>query len=276
MVPKITLIKKRHFVLFCLISLSFYSYSQCPSPNNNFEEFVYPGVGITPATLGVPVEANSIWGGLYVQVNVEAGNSYNFTTVGSEARVAAAYPANPAPQVDFDPIMTLMDNSGTSGSNGAVVAFNDDFSGQIFPELEYTATYTGPLYVQIDPQPGTDIYFTTGGVTTLTNAGADVNCDTYAVDSVSVQVTRIPTLSTPNFGLNLHKVSVYPNPVTDVLNISIKNNANLETVTVYDIQGKEVHNGMLPTIDMTSYNSGVYFVKVTSNKGTSTHKVIKE
>ena len=187
---------KKLCLSFFLILISFLGYAQCPSPSNNFPNFQTTGVGLTPATINTPVQATAVWGGDYVVVHVEAGHKYKISQANSEAIVAAAFPTSlGGPFVGFDPIMTLMDNTGTNGGNGAVVGFNDDANGTRFPELEYTATYTGELYVHIDPSPGKDIYngFANnyGNAAKIINAGAAVTCSTFAVDSTAVTVTRL-------------------------------------------------------------------------------------
>lgn len=75
----------------------------------------------------------------------------------------------------------------------------------------------------------------------------------------------------------LDTFSVYPNPVSDVLNIRAK--SNVEEVIIYDALGKAVLNVrpevISPKIDMSSLTSGMYFVKISSGKNTQTFKVIK-
>ena len=73
------------------------------------------------------------------------------------------------------------------------------------------------------------------------------------------------------------KFSVYPNPVTDVLNIVSK--VAVDNVTVYDILGKVVlqeNPGKIsPAINMSNLASGAYLVKVTIGNSSKTVKVIK-
>lgn len=71
--------------------------------------------------------------------------------------------------------------------------------------------------------------------------------------------------------------SIYPNPVSDVLNIRAK--TNVEEVVVYDALGKAVLNVrpevISPKIDMSSLTSGMYFVKISAGNNSQTFKVIK-
>jgi hypothetical protein len=71
--------------------------------------------------------------------------------------------------------------------------------------------------------------------------------------------------------------SVYPNPVTDILNIKTRDAVN--KVSVYNVLGKLVYsatpNALSPTVNMSAMKTGVYFVEVTIGNATKTVKVIR-
>lgn len=73
------------------------------------------------------------------------------------------------------------------------------------------------------------------------------------------------------------KFSVYPNPVTDILNI--KSASSVDNVKVFDLLGKVVLQAnpgkISPSIDMSGLSSGAYLVQVTIGKSTKTVKVLK-
>ena len=72
-------------------------------------------------------------------------------------------------------------------------------------------------------------------------------------------------------------VSVYPNPVQDILNISTQ--TNVESVVVYDVLGKVVLNvqpdAISPSVNVSALSSGAYMVQITTERGTKTVKVVK-
>jgi hypothetical protein len=74
-------------------------------------------------------------------------------------------------------------------------------------------------------------------------------------------------------------LAVYPNPVSDRLNIS--NSSGLKMITISDILGKTVisinaNQSSIQTIDLSTLHSGIYFVKAVSNENTiTTRKIIK-
>lgn len=90
-------------------------------------------------------------------------------------------------------------------------------------------------------------------------------------------VTSVNNISIGN------NVSVYPNPAMTELNIACsKTNAPAE-IKVIDIMGKElistslmVSNGKAIQINISSLAQGIYFVKVTTEKGTEVAKFIKQ
>lgn len=83
------------------------------------------------------------------------------------------------------------------------------------------------------------------------------------------------TLGVENFSTS--QETVYPNPVETVLNLKLFEKKN--TITLYDFSGKKVLQKDMKAnsqIDMTSYPSGNYLIKIENSKGTSTHKFIKK
>lgn len=73
-------------------------------------------------------------------------------------------------------------------------------------------------------------------------------------------------------------VTVYPNPTKDRITISAANNIN--SIQLYDIQGRllqtVLENNITSVVDLTQRPSGVYFLKVTTDKGVKIEKIIRE
>ncbi|MGB6084939.1 T9SS type A sorting domain-containing protein [Moheibacter sp.] len=71
-------------------------------------------------------------------------------------------------------------------------------------------------------------------------------------------------------------VSVYPNPVKDILNISTKN-VDVKEVTVLSLSGQVVASSKSNSVNLSSLPAGVYVVKVVDAKGNvTTSKVVKK
>ena len=76
------------------------------------------------------------------------------------------------------------------------------------------------------------------------------------------------------------EIVVYPNPVTDILNINITNAQDNETqASLFDNAGRLVHTKNLisgtNTIDMTRFSKGVYLLTLKNNSGIQNIKIVK-
>jgi uncharacterized repeat protein (TIGR01451 family) len=75
-----------------------------------------------------------------------------------------------------------------------------------------------------------------------------------------------------------NSVNVYPNPAKDIVTISA--DSNVRSIELYDQQGRLLQSGTIndthPTLDLSSRGSGMYFVKVTTEKGIKVEKIIKQ
>lgn len=105
-----------------------------------------------------------------------------------------------------------------------------------------------------------------------------------------VQVDRWGTATNGTFGLDIidndslasnafesASFAAYPNPVTDILNLSYSK--NIDKVQVMNLLGQEVQtkaiNATNAKVDMSNLASGTYLVKVTSDNQVKTLKVVK-
>lgn len=75
-------------------------------------------------------------------------------------------------------------------------------------------------------------------------------------------------------------ISVYPNPVKDVVYISIKDNSILKTIELYDVQGRllqtQLVNDIFSELNLVERANGMYFIKINTDKGTKVEKLVKE
>jgi hypothetical protein len=79
--------------------------------------------------------------------------------------------------------------------------------------------------------------------------------------------------------ISLQNLNIYPNPVNDKLYIETQ--TQIQTIEIYDIYGRHQvaetprHQGDL-SIDVLGLKSGVYFVKIVTDKGEVTKLFIKK
>ncbi|WP_333808863.1 T9SS-dependent choice-of-anchor J family protein [Flavobacterium sp.] len=108
-------------------------------------------------------------------------------------------------------------------------------------------------------------YFVTNGGSNATNSDI-IGIDTFSVDR---------PLSSDTFFKN--NFSIYPNPVNNVLNISLKNEMTINSLSITDLNGRVVVsiNSSSTSIDVSNLSSGVYFVSIETNEGKGTSKFVK-
>ena len=70
--------------------------------------------------------------------------------------------------------------------------------------------------------------------------------------------------------------SIYPNPATDVININTTE--NVQRVEIYNMQGQlvKVEIGDVTSVSVKALANGMYTMKLTTDNGTSMHKIIKK
>ena len=84
----------------------------------------------------------------------------------------------------------------------------------------------------------------------------------------------IPLLATPDFLVS--DIILYPNPVSDQLFISSENTI-IENITVYSLTGKIVLDleNETNSIDVSALTNGVYIIELSTAKGKSINKFVK-
>jgi Leucine-rich repeat (LRR) protein len=85
---------------------------------------------------------------------------------------------------------------------------------------------------------------------------------------------RAKTLSVENGVLDT-QITIYPNPVGGFLRLDISTNIQLQKIKVYSIAGKLIKETTESTIDFSNVSKGVYLLKVITDKGIVTKKIMK-
>ena len=112
----------------------------------------------------------------------------------------------------------------------------------------------------------------------VTGAGpTGANSDYIGIDSVAY----ITTFSGIENHYNLTDFNFFPNPSNGIVKVSIKAQGNQErTINVCDMLGNivfsKVYSNTLFDMDLTSLPSGMYFINVIDENGTSSKKLIKQ
>lgn len=159
--------------------------------------------------------------------------------------------------------------SGGSAGLGAfttlALTINPDLTSTGYPLTWTQYTYTISGLTGVVPCKIGFRYFVTDGGTLGDNSNI-IGVDSFLVDR---------PLSTENFFKS--NFAVFPNPATDVINISNVNGLEITKSTITDINGRIVKtiNSAVSTINVGDLSAGVYFLNVTTTTGNGTTKIIK-
>ena len=76
---------------------------------------------------------------------------------------------------------------------------------------------------------------------------------------------------------NKENIRIYPNPTKSFVHVELKDPTEHFTIYVYSILGQEMYRASnTPTIDISNFANGVYYLTVDQNSKTWTKKMIKE
>jgi hypothetical protein len=75
-----------------------------------------------------------------------------------------------------------------------------------------------------------------------------------------------------------NSVKIYPNPANSIVKIDA--DTTIRSIYLYDIQGRqlqaEYRNETNVSLDVSGRAAGIYFVKITTDRGVKVEKLIKE
>lgn len=168
-----------------------------------------------------------------------------------------------------------------------------------------SATYDGlTLTARLKIESATNISYTTPAVSTLTLVFDPTFTGTIKLNGVNKNVVAgLITIPDVQAGANIitkggttnlyyikteyalsvpqnatdKKLTLYPNPVTNELNIGASDSKIIEKVSVFNLIGQLVKSvdSNKRTIDMSDLSNGTYLVKVQTNEGIIDRKIIK-
>jgi len=88
------------------------------------------------------------------------------------------------------------------------------------------------------------------------------------------------SVNTNNQIFDKNNISIYPNPANTTLTLQFDNLTNHAVAEIYDITGKSIKtvslNTLQTTIGVAELNTGIYFIKVSYDKGFIVQKFVKE
>src|SRR5690554_1065964 len=97
--------------------------------------------------------------------------------------------------------------------------------------------------------------------------------DNQAYKSFTIHSTS--TLSSNDVAIE-NNIRIYPNPAKDFIHISNIEDQKIQAIHLFNMLGKEVLRTTSKKIDISNYTSGIYLVKITTEKGSITKKIVIE
>ena len=197
--------------------------------------------------------------------------TYNGTTVyGSEMTFTTQSSTVTPPTVTTNDATSITQTTATL--NGAVTAGDETITAQGF-EWKETA---GGTYTVVNATGATMSYDLTG----LT-PNTSYTFKAFATTASGTTYGEEKTFTTEPVGINdyeLNNVVVYPNPTTGMIQIQ-NSESRIQNVEVYDAYGKLLNvvnvNDNTAALDLSGYAAGTYFVKIMTENGMVTKRIVR-
>lgn len=148
----------------------------------------------------------------------------------------------------------------------------EDADEQVFTANNKKAAVTGTISIPSDASGQTRMRVT------MKNGGAPTSCETFSngeVEDYTVDFGNGPArMDIADFNIN-----IYPNPATNMLNISLTGTNEVVNIKVYNALGKVIDNfdvtGVQAQIDLSSYANGMYYIGADNGTQNTLKKFVK-
>ncbi|APY00578.1 LamG-like jellyroll fold domain-containing protein [Lacinutrix venerupis] len=212
--------------------------------------------------------------------NTYNGTLNNFALTGTTSNWLAGSPLGAAPTITMQP----QDQTISSGDSSVV--FSVSASNATSYQWEFSNADEDIWTPLNDSLSDPDISGST--TNTLTISGQNIETITNLKFRVLVngesscyiisnEVTASETLSVSSFKED--DIKIYPNPTNNLINIATTLNSSLQ-LSIYDINGRvllsKTCNQQINTIDISAFSNGMYLLKMKTDFGEVTKRIIKE
>lgn len=244
------------------------------SATTTFSELLYKNVASEISLTGVTSD-NLILN--YVTNNAKLGTfpliyGYNFTDT-----TAGTFTSGTNNGTFTGNIVTSVDAYGTLTLNNTG---NGSFSGPVtrLKTVQNITLFQGFFNVGSAVQTSYSYYSGSNLNPELRYTKAVINIPLLNItNQTAIQIEDFATiLLSTNNNILTDNISIYPNPVNDILNIKSKDNQKISFV-ITDINGREIISKTSNdnNINVSNLKKGIYFVKITNDNSSITKKIIK-
>lgn len=151
-------------------------------------------------------------------------------------------------------------------------------SGTTAHEYTFIPTITGCYRLEVYDSYGDGINcgYGSGHFQLFDHNGTQIFRDNGKYGSQATYMIDVPVAGTVGIEEFTNSTVVYPNPATDVINI--KSSDIVKSIEIYNMQGQlvKMEIGEVNNISVKDFTNGIYMMRLTTDKGTSMHKIIKK
>ena len=231
-------------------------YSAITGEGNNSSESYGVANGNPSMKLEADYSANSIW---------ITNSTYSYLSMLNGDGFAKKFGGATGDDPDFF-ILTI------KGFNNSVYSDSINFYLADYRDTDNANDYIIDAWTEVDLTSLGNIDSLTFALSSSDNGAWGMNTPAYfCIDDISTSFVNVDEIA------QINNVSVYPNPVKDILNI---NNANNSNIAIYNLSGQLVYTEQSYNdnvkVNLSGFNNGVYIVTVKSEDNISTHKIVKQ
>ncbi|SDH65378.1 T9SS type A sorting domain-containing protein [Winogradskyella thalassocola] len=242
------------------------------------------------AVLETPNYSNLITGDHTFTINVTNPNGttdenmsndsyvFNFTVIPSYVTSEVVFNIT-TDEYGYETSWELTNSSGTLINSGPLFDFQSETDIQvIIPIPAYDGCYTFTIFDSADD--GICCGYGNGSYTLEDENGNEIISGANFEASESVTFNPQNPLSVNEFSIE-QLIRFYPNPVNDNLNIDLSNLNEGVNFEIFNTLGKQINKGNLKSnethiLNISQYQSGIYFVKLSTSTSSITKKIIKK
>ncbi|MBU2927186.1 T9SS type A sorting domain-containing protein [Winogradskyella psychrotolerans] len=179
----------------------------------------------------------------------------------------------------YETTWDLVNSSGVIVDSGMYFDSNSPTSyEEIITIPSFNECYTFTIYDEEDD--GICCFYGSGSYSLKDENDNEIISGGEFTTSESVTFNVQDPLSVNEFSLD-GLINLYPNPVNNNLNIDLNNLNEDVSFKIFDTLGKQISHGDLRsndthTLNISNYQSGIYFIKLSTDTSTMTQKFIKK
>ena len=177
------------------------------------------------------------------------------------------------------PLTVVMESTREGGWQGGAHLTLESKSGYLFGEARLTGGERDSVTIMVIPKDVLSVWHSGGGTDRYINYYVKNQHNETVISAVYAYSTGGTDLIPWPCGhvavepvAQTAKATVYPNPVSDILNVSC---SELQQIELYDIGGHCIVISTSNKLDMKGISNGTYFLKIVTEKGAEVRRIVK-